>query len=94
MVTSETVDIKALPVRTHVSDKDRERAELDELVRSLAKLPIGQAIIIRDEGASGKGLSSKLGRAAKRVGLDTTTERGSGIDDKGVFGFIRRIATK
>lgn len=91
---SETVPVDTLPARTSVTDKDKERAELDALVKSLMKKPIGEAIIIRDEGASGKGLSSRLGRAAGRVGMADITQRGSGTDAKGVYAFIRRIDTQ
>lgn len=83
--------VNTLPARTGRTEGDERRAELDELVRSLTKLPKGQAIIIRIAGESGKGMSSKLGRAAKRVGMFDTTQRGSGEDEKGVYAFIRRI---
>lgn len=88
---TETVAVNTLPARTARTEGDIRRAEFDDIVRSLAKLPKGQAIIIRIPGESGKGMSSKLGRAAKRVGMFETTQRGSGEDEKGVYAFIRRI---
>ena len=54
-IESEVVDVKTLPAKTHTSEKDAERAELDKLVSGVSKLPIGQAIIIR--GGTGKGMA-------------------------------------
>jgi len=88
-IESEVVDVKTLPAKTHTSEKDAERAELDKLVSGVSKLPIGQAIIIR--GGTGKGMASRLGRSAKRLGIAESTERGSGTDAKGIYAFIRRI---